>query len=99
MKNPPGGTWISQIETARSAAELVRLLREYLESMSPEERVQLPSGCSAEDISRAADIQEWAVTLAHADLKATASEGSTDALHQAAVVFAAGGARLPKVAE
>lgn len=67
--------------------------------MSPEERAQLPSGCSAEDISRVADIQEWAVTLTHADLKATPSEGSTDALHQAAVVFAAAGAKLPRVAE
>ncbi len=100
MNNPPAGAWLSQIEAARSTAELVRMLRDYVVALSPEERAHLPAGCVAESIQSAADIQVLAVMLAQADLRTTGSAtGATDALHQAAVVFAAAGSRLPKVAE
>ena len=99
MNNPPAGAWISQIEGARSTAELVRMLRDYLASMSVEDSAHLPRALSAETIERASDIQEWAVALAQADLKATGSEASTGVLHEAAVVFGAAGSRIPKVQE
>ena len=96
MNNPPSGAWLSQIESARSAAELVRLLRDYLASLTPEERAQLPHGCVAENISGPAEIQEWAVALAQGDLKAS-PEQSADTLRLAAIIFAAAGSRLPRV--
>lgn len=99
MKNPPAGTWLSQIESARSVAELARLLRNYLEALDAEDRGRLPAGCTAEAISSAADIQEWAVTLAQEDLKSSSAAEGSQALHHAAVVFAAAGARVPKMAE
>jgi hypothetical protein len=99
MNNPPPGAWLSQIEGARTVAELVRMLRDYLSAMSAEDRAQLPERCAPENISSVADIQEWAVALAHADLRATGSSGSAHALHQAALVFAAAGTRLPRVVE
>ena len=98
MNNPPAGAWLSQIESTRSAAELVRLLRDYLASLTPEERAQLPPGCIAENVSSPAEIQEWAVALAQVDLK-TSPEQSADALRLAAIIFAAAGTRLPRVAE
>ena len=100
MKNASAGAWLTQIESARSAADLVRLLRDYLVSLTPEERAQLPAGCSAENISSPAEIQEWAVALAQADLKLiSGTANAAGALHAAAIVFAAAGTRLPRVAE
>ena len=99
MNNPPAGAWLSQIESARTAAELVRLLRDYLTSLTPEERAQLPPGCVAERISSPAEIQEWAVSLAQDDLKASGAPHDLQTLRLAAIIFAAAGTRLPKVAE
>ena len=99
MNNPPPAAWLSQIEGARSTDDLVRVLQNYVASLSSEERASLPPGCTTERISHSADIQEWAVTLAHEDLKATGSGRATTTLHQAAMVFAAAGARLTKVVE
>jgi hypothetical protein len=99
MNNPPAGAWLSQIESARSAAELVRLLRDYLASLTPDERAQLPAGCVAESISTPAEIQEWAVSLAQGDLKASGTHHDLRTLRLAAIIFAAAGTRLPKVSE
>jgi hypothetical protein len=99
MNNPPAGAWLSQIESTRSAAELVRLLRDYLASLTPEERAQLPAGCVAESISSPAEIQEWAVSLAQGDLKRSGTHEDAQTLRLAAIIFAAAGTRLPKVAE
>ena len=97
MKNTPAGAWLSQIENARSTRDLLGILRDYLNAMTVEQVAELPQGCSAENISTAAEIQEWAVTLAREDLKGDGAEHS--ALHQAAVVFTAAGARLPRMTD
>ena len=99
MNNPPAGAWLSQIESARSAAELLRLLRDYLASLTPEERAQLPAGCVADNITGPSEIQEWAVALAQGDLKTSGTPQSAETLRFAAIVFAAAGTRLPRVAE
>jgi hypothetical protein len=99
MNNPPAGAWVSQIEGARTTSDLVRMLREYVTSLNTEERAQLPQAFGAEAVTSAADIQEWAVTLAREDLRGTGPGATSGVLHQAAVIFAAAGARLPKVAE
>ena len=99
MNNPPAGAWLLQIESARSVSELVRMLRDYLGGLSPDAKAHLPPGCNAANINNAADVQEWAVALAQADLRATGSAQGTDTLHQAAVVFAAAGSRLPRLGE
>jgi len=99
MNNPPAGAWLSQIESARSAAELLRLIRDYLASLTPEQRAQLPAGCVAENISSPSEIQEWAVALAQGDLKTSGTPHSAETLRLAAIVFAAAGTRLPRVAE
>jgi hypothetical protein len=98
MNNQTAGTWIPQIESAHSVAELVKLLRDYLGSLSAEDRSRLPAACEPHALSRATEIQEWAVILAQQDLKATGS-GRGHALRQAANVFAAAAARLPRIAE
>ena len=98
MRNPPpAAQWLSQIESARSSAELVRVLREYMASLDERGRAQLPALGAHNAIADAASVQEWAVTLAQLDLKADGSPES-HALHEAAVVFAAAAARLAKVA-
>ncbi len=74
---------------------MVRVLRDYLDSLTPGQRAALPRGCSAQAIQGTPEIQEWAVTLAHADLKLAGSA----TLHEAAVIFAAAGAKLPKLGE
>ena len=95
MNDAHRATWLSQIEAARSVRDLVGILRDYLSSMTPDQAAELPRGCTAENISIASEIQEWAVALAREDLKG-AGEG---VLHQAAGVFSAAGAKLPKLAE
>jgi hypothetical protein len=97
MKNTPAGRWLSQIEGARSTRDLIGILRDYLDSMTAEEAAQLPRGCTAGSISTPAEIQEWAVALAREDLKGDGAEAS--ALHQAAAVFTAAGARLPRMGD
>lgn len=97
MRNTPAGAWLSQIENARSTRDLIGILRDYLNSMTAEQAAELPRTCDAENISTAAEIQEWAVTLARDDLKAGGTENSV--LHQAAAVFTAAGARLPRMGD
>jgi hypothetical protein len=94
MKNEAAGQWLSQIEGARSSRDLVGVLRDFLGSMPPEELSELPAACRAENISSGPEIQEWAVTLAREDLKAVPE---SNALRLAAAVFAAAGAKLPKL--
>jgi hypothetical protein len=95
MKNSAAGPWLSQIEGARSTRDLVAVLRDFLGSMTPEQLQELPAACRAESISTAAEIQEWAVTLAREDLKSAVYDMGT--LHLAAAVFAAAGGKLPKL--
>ncbi len=95
---PPAAQWLSQIEGARSAADVVRLLREYLAALTLHDRARFLPDSSAESISSATDVQEWAVTLAHLDLKSSQSPDSA-ALHEAALLFAAAGAKLAKVSD
>jgi hypothetical protein len=98
MRNPPpAAQWLSQIEGARSAADVVRVLRDYVAALTQDDRARfLPDGI-ARGLSSPGELQEWAVTLAHLDLKANESPDSA-ALHEAAMVFAAASARLAKVA-
>jgi len=98
MKNPPpAAQWLSQIEGARSSADVVRVMREYLATLPIENRARfLPDG-DIQSISSASEVQELAVTLAHLDLKSEHSRDSAT-LHEAALVFAAAGLRLAKVA-
>ena len=95
MKNQAAGPWLSQIENARSTRDLIGVLRDFLGSLTPEQMSELPPACRAEGISTAAEIQEWAVTLAREDLKSAVFEKG--ALHLAAAVFAAAGGKLPKL--
>ena len=97
MKNPPAGAWLSQIEGAHSASDLVRMVREYVAGLDPDALARLAAIGTAESISGPADVQEWAVALAHLDLKANGTP-DRDVFHEAAMVFAAAGARLAKVA-
>jgi hypothetical protein len=97
MRNSPAAAWLSKIEGARSTRDLVGILRDYLDALPAEEASQLPRGCTAENVSTAAEIHEWAVTLAREDLKGDGTDHS--ALHQAAAVFTAAGARLPKMGD
>lgn len=95
MKNQAAGPWLSQIENAHSTRDLVGVLRDFIGSMTPDHLKELPAACRAENISTAAEIQEWAVMLARADLKSNVSD--KNALQLAAAVFAAAGAKLPKL--
>ena len=97
MKNGPAGAWLLQIDGARSSADLVRISREYLASLGPERRAMLPRQCATERITAGADIQECAVALAQEDLKSS-RPAVDDALHEAAVIFGAAAAKLPKLA-
>ena len=96
--NPlPPTEWLARIESAHSVAELMVALRDYLATLTPEEGAQLPAGISAEVVRAPTDIQEWAVTLARHDLRAGAEV--PPALHRTAMVFAAAGVKMPKLAE
>jgi hypothetical protein len=96
MKNV-AGAWLVQIEGARSSADLVRIVREYLVALGPESRATLPRQCDADRIAGGAEIQECAVMLAQEDLKSSRPTAD-DTLHEAATVFAAASAKLPKLA-
>ena len=95
MNDSPARSWLSQIEAAHSAADLMRVVRDYIASLPPDQLGALPRGLTPQAIATPANIQEWAVMLARADLTLGGSPG----LHQAAVVFAAAGSKLAKVAE
>ena len=95
MNDSPAREWLSQIEVAHTAADLVRVLRDYLGSLRADQVDSLPVACRPGAINAPADIQEWAVTLAREDL----TLGGSAALHEAAVIFAAAGSKLAKVAE
>jgi hypothetical protein len=99
MNDSPGAAWLPQIESAHTGAELAHTLRAYLASLTPQQLAELPKECSPQAFAGPADIQEWAVMLTHADLKVNGSPRASATLHQAAVIFAAAGSKLTKVAE
>ena len=97
VKTPPPSAWLAQVEGARSVAELLRAMRDYLASLDPEEIAHLPKGVAPDTLRFADDIQACAVTLAHEDLRQGANAPAS--LHRSAMVFAAAAAKVPRLAE
>ena len=97
MTFTPPSSWLAQIENAHTTAEILRIVRDYLASLGAEEAAQLPTGISQEAVQAPGDVQEWAVMLAHSDLRG--GPDTPAALHRAAVVLAAAASKMPKLAE
>ena len=57
-------SWIKRIEAGTSEAEVIELVRQYIESRDPREIASLPTDCQPERYQTAADIAECAYRLA-----------------------------------
>ena len=57
-------SWITRIEVATSQAEVVELVRQYLESRDPRDLASLPVDCQPGRYQTAAEIAECAYRLA-----------------------------------
>jgi hypothetical protein len=57
-------SWIKRIEVATSQAEVVELVRQYIESRDPRDIAALPADCQPDRYQTAAEIAECAYRLA-----------------------------------
>jgi hypothetical protein len=99
MRSTPLAAWLSQVQGARSEDELVRVIKEYLASWTPDELARLPEECQPRIVDGRDDVLAWAVVLARGDLKFSGDPLVAAQLHELATLFTAAGMRLPRLGE
>jgi hypothetical protein len=82
------------LNSASSEADVMKIMREYLATLAPEDFAILPEECRISSIRSTQDIEQAAVTLAHCDLKADPGDTSSKLLTEMAHTFAWAQARL-----
>ena len=87
-------TWSTSVTVARTDAELLALLREYLAAFGVEARRPLPAECHDLELHDVEAISTHALTLARCDLFLEADAPSRELLRQMSLTFAAAQARL-----
>jgi hypothetical protein len=82
------------LNSAASEADVLRIMRDYLATLLPDEVALLPESCRIASIRSTQDVELAAVTLAHCDLKANPAEPASKLLTEMAHTFAWAQARL-----
>lgn len=87
--------WRERLNAAKNEHDIRQVVAEYLLSLDAEVVKALPAPCR--DALSAADVQECAVALLHAELGYTGPEETRQLLHECAHTFAAAAVRLSKL--
>jgi hypothetical protein len=64
----PAGLWPNVLDAARTEQDLVKIVREYVATWSPEELGRLPAPCRPGKITDGEDVSDFAFCLARAHL-------------------------------
>jgi hypothetical protein len=86
--------WQPLLNSASTEADVLRIMREYLAALLPEDVALLPENCRISSIRSTEDVETAAVTLAQCDLKANHADPASKLLTEMAHTFAWAQARL-----
>ena len=89
--------WQPLVREATSDAELVRIMRDFVGTLTEGEVAQLPPECRPRDIRTREDISTLAVELARTELTYPNDDDVKEVLTQLAAVFAEATTRLSQM--
>ncbi|HWH40938.1 MAG TPA: hypothetical protein VNU21_13940 [Usitatibacter sp.] len=89
--------WIPLLQRCVSEADLVRVLRDFLETIPPSDLAEIPAGAGVATFESALDVAGIAVSLAREELLYAGNDSGRQLLHAVTKVFAAAAARLAEI--
>lgn len=88
-------SWQDQLELARTEADVVAIVREFMATVSPWEVARLPEPLRPRKITDASDVTQYAFDLVRGDV--LDNEGTQRALHRLAHLFSGASLRLSQI--
>ena len=88
-------SWQDQLEQARTEADVVALVREFMATVSPWEVARLPEALRPRKITDASDVTQYAFDLVRGDI--LDNEGTQRVLHRLAHLFSRASLRLSQI--
>jgi hypothetical protein len=88
-------SWQDQLEQARTEADVVALVREFMATVSPWEVARLPEALRPRKITDASDVTQYAFDLVRGDV--LDNEGTQRVLHRLAHIFSHASLRLSQI--
>lgn len=89
--------WIPLLQSCDSESELVRVLRDFLATIPPNELAGIPAGAGIATFESALDLAGIAVSLAREELLFRGDGESRDLLNNVTAVFTAAATRLAEI--
>ena len=89
--------WIPLLQTCESESDLVRVLRDFLQTIPPKDLACIPAGAGVATFESALDVAGIAVSLAREELLFSGDEASRSLLNNVTAVFAAAATRLAEI--
>ena len=89
--------WIPLLQRCESEPDLVRVLRDFLETIPPSDLAVIPAGAGVATFESAVDLAGIAVSLAREELLYSGNDSGRELLHSVTKVFAAAAARLAEI--
>lgn len=89
--------WIPLLQSCESEMDLVRVLREFLATLSPKDLATIPAGAGVATFETAADLAGIAVSLAREELLFRGDKSARALLNNVTKVFTAAATRLAEI--
>ena len=89
--------WIPLLQSCESEPDLVRVLRDYIGSIPPNDLASIPAGAGIATFESAMDVAGIAVSLAREELLFSGDESARTMLNHVTAVFAAAAMRLAEI--
>ena len=88
-------SWQDQLDRAKSEADVVAIVREFMATVSPWEAARLPEPLRPRKITDASDVTQYAFDLVRGDI--LDNEGTQRVLHRLAHLFSRASLRLSQI--
>lgn len=88
-------SWQDQLDRAKSEADVVAIVREFMATVSPWEVARLPEPLRPRKITDASDVTQFAFDLVRGDI--LDNEGTQRVLHRLAHLFSRASLRLSQI--
>ena len=89
--------WIPLLRTCESETDLVRVLRDFLATIPPNDLAAIPAGAGVATFESALDVAGIAVSLAREELLFSGDADARKLLNNVTAVFAAAATRLAEI--
>lgn len=89
--------WIPLLQSCSSEHDLVRVLRDFLATIPPQDLAAIPAGAGIASLESAVDVAGIAVSLAREELLFSGDDQARTLLNNVTTVFAAAAMRLAEL--